>query len=121
MNFKCLKNQEHKFSVPKPKEIEGVWHWKGKIKCVYCGSDNLEEELVVSSSVRDLENVRKENIEMTRQAIQMAQSARMSEESFNPNVAVSPVENSSRFGGDTVQIKKSIIDSIQSKKPLDAP
>jgi hypothetical protein len=121
MNFKCLKNKEHSFSVPKPVEIEGIWHWRGLIKCVYCGSEDLEEDLAVSTVERDRENIRKENRELTQQAMRMAQEARIGEANFNPDVAITPVENPSRFGGGTFQVKKSIIDSIQSKKPVDAP
>lgn len=64
-----------------------------------------------------LENTRKENREMTAQAMRMAQEAQSQESAANPDVPLSPIQGASQFGGDTVKIKKSVIDSLENKRP----
>lgn len=115
MNFKCLKNASHKFEVPKPEEIEGIWHWKDKVFCPLCGSPELEEELMVVVPKRDLSVLRKENADRSREARQMANEAMDRQNRENPEITLNPIQGSKTK--EPIKIRKSIIDSLESKKP----
>lgn len=89
MNFKCLKDTKHKFTLEKPPEIEGAWSWRGKVHCPYCGTEDLEEDMAsiaYGTTGDDKEAKRRANREATMHAKRMAAEARREYDAADPEV-----------------------------------
>lgn len=121
MDFKCRPNS-HKFTLEKPENITGAWAWRGEIKCPMCGSEDLEEVMMVASvrnnSKGDLVAMRKENRLATMHAKRQAAEARHIEREIDPEVMLAPIDKPgrrSRFGQGPLPVKKSILDSLAKK------
>jgi hypothetical protein len=119
MNFKCRKEEGHKFSVEKPQDIDGIWHWRGVVHCPYCGTADLEEVLNVTiTSTQNLEGMRRENRERTAEARTQATRAQAEQRRLNPDVVLSPIDkpgNRSPFGQGPVSVPKSVVESLNEK------
>lgn len=113
--FQCRINGEHKFSLVKPAEIEGLWDWKDKVHCPSCGSADIQEDLIVSLPKRDLNQLRRENREATKEARVLAAEAQARDSANNPEIILPPIQGAK--DNEPLKVKKNILDSIESKRP----
>ena len=123
MNFRCMKVGAHKFSVEPPEDKKGTnWAWKGIVHCPYCGTDDLMHDMVPPAmGGRDLENARKENLEMTMAARKQAGAATVAQNLRDPEITLAPIQGASQYGkAQPVKVRKSIMDGIAAKMPDNA-
>ena len=116
--FQCRVHGEHKFSLTKPEEIEGIWKWKDIVHCPYCGTSDIQEDasMIPGGAVkRDMNQLRRENREATKNAQALAAEAQARDMANNPEITLSPIQGATR--NEPLKVKKNILDSIESKRP----
>jgi hypothetical protein len=98
----CNKEVEFAFRVTQDAKT-GEWH------CEH-DSPNI-------GSIDKLANLRKENRTQTAEARKMAMHAMAEKQQENPDIMLAPVDNARPMGNAPIAVPKSVLDSLNKKRP----
>ena len=92
-----------------------IRQWQDKNKIWHCEHDKVD-----IGAPDKMENARKENRELSREARKMAMEAQATENAANPDISLAPIDvagERGQFGNQPLNVKKKLIDSLNEKNP----